>query len=150
MDRLTQYRIFVRVAELGGFTRAADSLGLPKASASAAVRRLEAALGAQLFEELLATRRDIDAVFFCNDDLAQGGLLAAHRLRIPVPGRVAIAGFNDLAGSDQMLPPLTTVHTPRVEVGEAGARMLLQLMRGEKPSPSCVKLPYRVVVRQST
>jgi LacI family gluconate utilization system Gnt-I transcriptional repressor len=112
--------------------------------------RSSLALGAQLFEELLATRRDIDAVFFCNDDLAQGGLLAAHRLRIPVPGRVAIAGFNDLAGSDQMLPPLTTVHTPRVEVGEAGARMLLQLMRGEKPSPPCVKLPYRVVVRQST
>lgn len=55
MDRLTQYRIFVRVAELGGFTRAADSLGLPKASASAAVRRLEAALGAQLFHR--TTRR---------------------------------------------------------------------------------------------
>ncbi|MCV5926216.1 substrate-binding domain-containing protein, partial [Escherichia coli] len=60
------------------------------------------------------------------------------------------AGFNDLAGSDQMVPPLTTVRTPRSEVGEAGARMLLQLMRGEQPRPSCVRLPYEVVVRQST
>ena len=112
--------------------------------------RSSLALGAQLFEELLSTRRDIDAVFFCNDDLAQGGLLAAHRLGIEVPARLAVAGFNDLAGSDQMLPPLTTVHTPRFEVGEAGARMLLQLMRGDTPVPSSVRLPYRVVVRQSS
>mgnify|MGYP002039087102 FL=1 len=69
-------------------------------------------LGGELLEELLRTRPGVDAVFFCNDDLAQGGLLAAQRLGLSVPGQVAIAGFNDLAGSDQMLPPLTTVHTP--------------------------------------
>lgn len=112
--------------------------------------RSSIALGARLLTELLATREGIDAVFFCNDDLAQGGLLAAQRLGIRVPTDVAVAGFNDLAGSDQMVPPLTTVRTPRSEVGEAGARMLLQLMRGEQPRPSCVRLPYEVVVRQST
>ncbi|MEW6099464.1 MAG: LacI family DNA-binding transcriptional regulator [Pseudomonadota bacterium] len=112
--------------------------------------RSSIALGARLLTELLATRDGIDAVFFCNDDLAQGGLLAAQRLGIRVPTDLAVAGFNDLAGSDQMVPPLTTVRTPRSEVGEAGARMLLQLMRGEQPRPSCVRLPYEVVVRQST
>lgn len=107
------------------------------------------ALGARLFEELVQTRSDVGAVFFCNDDLAQGGLLAAHRLGVAVPGQLAVAGFNDLAGSDQMIPPLTTVRTPRYEVGEAGARMLLQLMRGESPAASCVRLGYQVVVRES-
>ena len=55
MDQLDRYRIFLRVAELGGFTRAAADLGLPKASVSAAVQRLEAALGAQLLHR--TTRR---------------------------------------------------------------------------------------------
>lgn len=55
MDQLDQYRIFLRVAELGGFSRAAAALGLPKASVSTAVRRLEAALGAQLLHR--TTRR---------------------------------------------------------------------------------------------
>lgn len=107
-------------------------------------------LGGELLEELLRTRPGVDAVFFCNDDLAQGGLLAAQRLGLSVPGQVAIAGFNDLAGSDQMLPPLTTVHTPRSAVGEASARMLLTLMRGEVPEYNSVNLGFELTVREST
>jgi LacI family transcriptional regulator, gluconate utilization system Gnt-I transcriptional repressor len=91
----------------------------------------------------------IEAIFFCNDDLAQGALLAALRLGIPVPQRVAIAGFNDLTGSDQMVPTLTTVRTPRERIGSAAAHMLLQLMRGEEPPERCVDLGYEVVVRAS-
>ncbi len=108
------------------------------------------ALGGRLFEDVLAQHPDVDAVFFCNDDLAQGGLLAANRLGVPVPGRVAMAGFNDLAGSDQMVPPLTTVRTPRKQVGEAAAKMLLDMMRGETPKSYAVELSYELVVREST
>lgn len=55
MDRLDQLRSFLRVAELGSFTGAADSLGLPKASVSLAVQRLEAEVGVQLLHR--TTRR---------------------------------------------------------------------------------------------
>jgi len=107
-------------------------------------------LGAELLEEVLRTRPGVDAVFFCNDDLAQGGLLAAQRMGISVPGQVAVAGFNDLAGSDQMLPPLTTVRTPRSAIGESSAQMLLALMRGEVPERNSVDLGFELTVRGST
>lgn len=55
MNRLDAMQIFVRVAELAGFTRAAESLGLPKASVSTAVQQLETALGARLLQR--TTRR---------------------------------------------------------------------------------------------
>lgn len=77
-------------------------------------------------------------------------MLAALRLGVAVPGRVAIAGFNDLTGSDQMLPPLTTVRTPRAEIGTAAARMLLSLMNGDAVASPCVDLGYDVLVRAST
>jgi LacI family transcriptional regulator, gluconate utilization system Gnt-I transcriptional repressor len=93
---------------------------------------------------------DVDAVFFCNDDLAQGGLLQALRMGVDVPGRLAVAGFNDLAGSDQMLPPLTTVRTPRREIGEEAARMLLALMRGETVAEPGHDLGFELVVRSSS
>ena len=107
------------------------------------------ALGGQLFEQIMGQQPPIDAIFFCNDDLAQGALLAALRLNIKVPQTVAIAGFNDLTGSDQMLPPLTTVRTPRAEIGTAAARMLIKLMKGEAVATPSVDVGYELVLRGS-
>jgi LacI family transcriptional regulator, gluconate utilization system Gnt-I transcriptional repressor len=108
------------------------------------------ALGDTMFEQIMAQSPPVDAIFYCNDDLAQGALLAALRGGVAVPQRVAIAGFNDLTGSDQMLPPLTTVRTPRAAIGSAAAEMLLSLMRGETPAAPVVDLGYELVVRSST
>jgi LacI family gluconate utilization system Gnt-I transcriptional repressor len=108
------------------------------------------ALGGAMFQQIVAQQPQVQAIFFCNDDLAQGALLAALRMGLPVPQRVAVAGFNDLTGSDQMLPPLTTVRTPRAEIGIAAARMLLGLMRGESPEVPSLDLGYTLVVRDST
>jgi LacI family gluconate utilization system Gnt-I transcriptional repressor len=107
-------------------------------------------LGGQMFEQIMAQKPAVDAIFFCNDDLAQGALLAAARQRIAVPGQVAVAGFNDLTGSDQMIPPLTTVRTPRAEIGVQAAAMLLKLMSGERVEPSSIDVGYTLVVREST
>lgn len=48
MDTLSQYRVFVQVAEMASFIKAAHALDLPRASVSAAVQQLEAALGTRL------------------------------------------------------------------------------------------------------
>ncbi|MEY4693753.1 MAG: HTH-type transcriptional regulator GntR [Pseudomonadota bacterium] len=108
------------------------------------------ALGGVLFEQIMRQQPAVDAIFFCNDDLAQGALMAALRLGITVPDRVAIAGFNDLTGSDQMLPSLTTVRTPRAQIGQAAAQMLLALMRGEEPETARLDLGFEIIQRQST
>ena len=108
------------------------------------------ALGGQMFMQITQTQPDVDAIFFCNDDLAQGALLAALRLGVAVPGKVAVAGFNDLTGSDQMVPSLTTVRTPRAEIGTAAAQMLLALMNSESVASPFIDLGYALVVREST
>ncbi len=107
------------------------------------------ALGGRMFEQIIGQRPAIDAIFFCNDDLAQGALLAALRRGVRVPDEIAVAGFNDLTGSDQMVPPLTTVRTPRAEVGQAAAGMLLALMRGETVAQPVLDLGFELVVRAS-
>ena len=108
------------------------------------------ALGGLMFEQIMKQSPAVDAIFFCNDDLAQGALLAAMRLGVSVPGQVAIAGFNDLTGSDQMWPPLTTVRTPRAQVGESAVAMLLQLIQGETPHQPQLDLGFEIIERQST
>ena len=108
------------------------------------------ALGGVMFEQIVGQRPAVDAIFFCNDDLAQGALLAALRLGIAIPSRIAIAGFNDLPGSDQMLPSLTTVRTPRAQIGQAAADMLLALIRKGTCEPQQIDLGFEVVVRGSS
>ncbi len=107
-------------------------------------------VGHTMFEQILSIRPRVDAIFFCNDDLAQGGLLAALRMGIKVPRQVSIAGFNDLPGSAEFVPSLTTIKTPRWEIGVQSAKMLLQLMRGEPVVEPNVDLGFELLVRQST
>jgi len=48
MDKLDQYRVFIQVAELGSFIKAAHRLELPRASVSAAIQQLETQVGTRL------------------------------------------------------------------------------------------------------
>ncbi|MDS1139830.1 LacI family DNA-binding transcriptional regulator [Pusillimonas sp. SM2304] len=108
------------------------------------------ALGAECFEQLMSAHPDIDAIFFCNDDLAHGGLLQALRMNVSVPGRVSIVGFNDLPGNAQMLPALSSLRTPRREIGLAAADMLLKLMRGDSVPEPAIDLGFELMVRESS
>lgn len=103
MDRLRQMAVFARVAELESFTGAARSLGLPKASVSAAVQRLEARLGARLLHrttrrvtltqdgrvfhercrDLLADAEEVEALFQERPEALTG------RIRVDLPSRMA-------------------------------------------------------------
>ena len=70
MEQLDCMRVFLRVAELGSFARAAESLGLPRTTVSEAVQRLEARLGTRLLQR--TTRRV---------QLTQDGVLYSERCR---------------------------------------------------------------------
>lgn len=48
MDRLDLFRVFIRVVETEGFSRAAASLNMPRSSVSTAIRQLENRLGTRL------------------------------------------------------------------------------------------------------
>lgn len=55
MDQLLALRVFVRIAESGGFSKAADAMNLPRATASKLVQDLERHLGTKLLQR--TTRR---------------------------------------------------------------------------------------------
>lgn len=108
------------------------------------------ALGGILLERMLQQAPDTDAIFFCNDDLAQGGLFECLRRGIKVPQTLAIAGFNDLPASASTVPSLTSVATPRFEVGAQAAAMLIQLIDGQPVARPKVDLGFELKPREST
>ncbi|MEE5086430.1 LacI family DNA-binding transcriptional regulator [Pseudomonas alliivorans] len=106
-------------------------------------------LGGELFARLLDEHPDVDGIFFCNDDLAQGASLEALRLGVAIPQRVSLVGFNDLPGSAHMVPRLTSIRTPRQEVGQRAAQLLLGLLDGV-PQQARVDLGFELVLRESS
>ncbi|WP_206951816.1 LacI family DNA-binding transcriptional regulator [Trinickia acidisoli] len=107
-------------------------------------------LGCRLLRDLFDAAPDCDAVFCCNDDLALGALFECQRLGIDVPRELAIVGFNDLPFAAVSCPSITTVATPRYEVGFQAARMLLQIVNGITPTKSRIDLGFELVIRQSS
>jgi LysR family transcriptional regulator for bpeEF and oprC len=55
MDRFDSLTLFARIVELGSFSRAAESLGIPRATATHAIKQLESRLGSRLLDR--TTRR---------------------------------------------------------------------------------------------
>lgn len=102
MDRIDLFRVYARVVECANFSRAADTLGLPRSTVSAAVQELEGRLGARLlnrttrqvaptqegaafYERCLRLVADMEEAenLFRHSSVGPSGML-----RVDVPGRV--------------------------------------------------------------
>jgi DNA-binding transcriptional LysR family regulator len=57
MDRFQEMQVFIRIAERGSFTRAADDLQIPRATVTNLMKRMEKRLGARLLERTTRTVR---------------------------------------------------------------------------------------------
>lgn len=57
MDRFQEMQVFLRIAERGSFTHAAEDLRLPRATVTHLIQRLEARLGVRLLERTTRTVR---------------------------------------------------------------------------------------------
>ncbi|MBD9417690.1 LacI family DNA-binding transcriptional regulator [Achromobacter sp. ACM04] len=107
-------------------------------------------LGASLLEALRERHPDCDALFFCNDDLAQGAVFQCGRLGVPVPERMAIVGFHDVAGTAWTTPPLSTIATPRYQIGVSAAGLLMRHLAGEPVAERHVDLGFKLVQRETS
>jgi LacI family transcriptional regulator len=86
----------------------------------------ETAGGKKATAALFSKGRRPEAVFYTNDLMAFGGMEYFRERKIDIPADVSIMGFDDLAASANMDPPLTTLRQPYGEMGKAAVESLLQ------------------------
>lgn len=125
---------------LAGFEAALGEAGLALADREIVAAPSSIAIGRDALERLLARSPALDAVYFSNDDMAIGGYFLALARGIAMPGRLALFGYNGLEVARCAPQPLSTLRTPRVEVGATGARLLL-----EGGPPSRVDLGFELI-----
>ncbi|WP_428771467.1 LacI family DNA-binding transcriptional regulator [Treponema sp. HNW] len=103
----------------------------------------------EVYESLCKKDVSFTALFFSADYYAAEALSFFQKKGIEVPGRFSIAGFDNNMYAQVVNPPLTTVHQDTVHRGKEAVKMLLQLIRKESLCVPNIRLPVRLIVRDS-
>jgi DNA-binding LacI/PurR family transcriptional regulator len=103
------------------------------------------ASGRRAGHQLLAAEPPPTAVLAISDVLALGVVDAATERGVDVPGRLSVAGFDDIP--EAASSGLTTIRQPAEEKGRAAARLLLTPPAGPVEP---LLLPTELIVRTST
>lgn len=142
---------------LRGYRKAIREAGLRPNAALEFQGDFTEASGYAAATRLLVLEPRPTAIFASNDYMAIGLLSALRDAGVEVPGGMAVAGFDDIAISQYLSPPLTTVRVDAYELGERAVRLWIAAGKSAEARagrPSIARggkelLPATLVVRAS-
>lgn len=102
-----------------------EELGVPLVASKIVEERSSAVIGSTVTAALCTEHPEIDSIFFANDDLALGGLFYAMSMGVKVPEQLGLLGFNGIEIGKATPTPLSSIETPRYEMGTKAAELLL-------------------------
>jgi LacI family transcriptional regulator len=140
-DDAERYRGFVEALSAHG--RDPDASPVLRAGFSRVRAR---AVGRRLIES-----GELPRVVVCGNDQMALGLLdvfAGHGVRVPED--VIVTGFDGIDAGRQSTPRLTTVEQPMMELGRIAMRALLSRIEHPEQQPISIRLPVRVLLRESS
>ena len=140
--------LFVARQRLDGYRRGCREAGVEPDERLVVSTSFDHAGGVAGVDVLLAGDAPFTAILCANDLLALGALQRLDELGLDVPGRVSVAGFDDLPMAGRTTPSLSTVRSPLREMGRRGFQAVDRQLAGDEVDP--VLLPIEVVLRDST
>ena len=115
-----------------------------------AVDGYQRADGVGAVDRLMALPQPPDAVICFNDVLAVGALSRLNATGVPVPGRVAVAGFDNIDETQYSYPPLTTIAWDTRTIAEQAVALLAARQGGEDLPQREISVGYELVARGSS
>jgi LacI family transcriptional regulator, repressor for deo operon, udp, cdd, tsx, nupC, and nupG len=131
-----------------GFKDGLETAGLPFDPALVLPGDYTIEAGVRAGQDLVARPTRPTAVFCTSDEMAIGLMRTLFSAGLRVPEDISVAGFDDIEFAAVAEPPLTTIHQPRRELGQAAASALIELLQG-RPSPKRIRLETELVIRDS-
>lgn len=98
---------------------------------------------------LLSRSPEITAIFAANDQLAAGAITAAQEIGRSVPEGLSVVGVGNVPMAAFLRPALTTVAVPIMQLGQEGARLLLDGRPRKMRTAMGELLPIELIVRES-
>ncbi|KQY82332.1 LacI family DNA-binding transcriptional regulator [Pelomonas sp. Root1444] len=133
-----------------GYVEALNDAGIPADTALIVPGFFIQTGGHAATQQLLALPSPPTAIFAANDEMAFGAIDAIHSKGLRVPDDISVVGFDDIATSSHVHPPLTTMRQPLGELSACTVRELVALIEGKGAGATKTALPLELIVRQST
>ena len=103
-------------------------------------------------QSLLSLPEPPTAIFCATDLAAYGATNGALRMGLRVPEDISILGFDDIEGSAEAYPPLTTIRQPVGEMAVNAVRLLMKFIEGttlQETDSTRILVEPRLIIRQS-
>jgi LacI family transcriptional regulator len=101
--------------------------------------------------ELFSKNMELPSAVFCYNDLVAIGLInALLELKIRVPEKVSVVGFDNIDFSEYVKIPLTTIQMPAYEIGKTAATLIINQIKNSSTSLNKkMILGYKLIERNS-
>ncbi len=132
-----------------GFIQAMKQASLPIIESYIIFSDFEFAGGFDSMNKLLDLDSPPQAIFAGNDAMAVGAYQAAFQRGLSIPKDISIIGYDDISLASYMIPPLTTIHQTKDELGKLAVEQLLHRMDNPDGEPTLTVLTPKLIERQS-
>ena len=100
--------------------------------------------------EILNLKKLPTAVVAANDMMALGAMQEFKANGLTIPQDISIVGFDDIAFASMSEPALTTVCSPRVEIGRRAVEALMTTIKHPNQLGVEIRIPTYLITRKST
>ena len=135
---------------LRGYRQAMRVAGVPDCKPWCVSCAPTVAGGREATQSLLGAHPELTALLCYNDLVAVGAEQACRAMHLAIPEHCALVGFDDIEFAAHVSPPLTTMSTPKTDIGQRAMALLLDLVDHPDAAPEPVSLDAELVVRGSS
>lgn len=89
------------------------------------------------------------ALFYTSDHFAILGIRAILEEGLRIPEDISVIGYDGAKYTEESPVPLSTIHIPRKEMGEAAAKLLIATKNEKNDCPASVVLPGKFLLKKS-
>jgi len=104
----------------------------------------------QLMGKLLDMPDPPSAVICINDTVTPGALHQINSRELKIPGDISVVAIGCSDTLELFEPPLTTIHVPVNQIGQAAANLVIELIETGQCQQKNVVIPTDLVIREST
>lgn len=144
-DLYGEYKVFNSVISRQFSIRDIPRVGTPVVAADTQID-----LGFEAVTRMIEAGDLPTAIFATSDSLAVGAVQALQRAGLRVPQDVAVAGYDDTALAEAVLPKLTTIRVNRAQIGREAVKKLAELIEDPGRDSETVYVSNELVIREST